>query len=125
MVTLGAATRLAVTTREFDRALVRLGARIGEEHSSPTTESRIQPCRKTWLQIVVIQVRNVQQGSRLIRDGVGNCRVCVTERYDGEAAEEVEVFTACGVVELRPLSPDECHGKARIGSHDVRIVEGL
>ena len=46
VVALGPAVRLAVAARELDRALVGLGARVGEEHAPAAAEQRVEARRE-------------------------------------------------------------------------------
>ena len=88
------AVGLAVPARELDRALVGLGARVGEEHAPAAAEQRVELLGDARLHVVVVEVRDVQQRAGLIGDGVGDRGMRVPERGDREPAEEVEVL-AC------------------------------
>ena len=88
------AVALAVAARQLDRALVGLGARVAEEHAAAAAEQGVEPGGDLRLQVVVIEVRHVQQRARLVGDRVGDLGVRVAERRDREPGEEVEVL-AC------------------------------
>ena len=108
---LGSAVRLPVTAGELDRALVGLGARVGEEDPAAAAEQVVEARAESGLHVVVVEVRHVEQGARLFRDGVGDHRVRVAERDDREAGEEVEVTPAVGVEEQCALAPHERDGE--------------
>ena len=91
VVPLGTAVALPVAAGELDRALVGLRTRVGEEHASAATEQRVEARTEPRLQVVVIEVRDVQQRLRLVRDRGGDLRVGMSERRDREPGEEVEV----------------------------------
>ena len=111
VVPLGTTVLLAVTPRELDRALVRLGAGVGEEHASVAAEQRVEALGDARLHVVVIEVRDVQQRARLLGDRVGDFGVRVAERRDREPAEEVEVPVALAVPQVRALAPHERDGR--------------
>ena len=123
MEALGATVRLPVATGELDRALVRLGARVGEEHAPVAAEQRVEPGRHLGLHVVVVEVRHVEQRARLVGQRVGDGRVRVTERRDREPAEEVEVLLALAVPEAHALAADERDRLAPVGLHHVFGVE--
>ena len=104
---LGPAVRLSVAAGELDRGLVRLGAGVGEEHTSDHRRGGRRGGRRPGLHRVVVEVRDVEQRAGLIGDRVGHDRVRVTERRHREPAQEVEVLVALGVVEARPLAAHE------------------
>ena len=74
---------LAVTARQLDRALVGLGAGVGEEHLTGSScrrgEQEVEALRELGLALVEIEVRDVQQRAGLIGDRVGDGRMRVTE----------------------------------------------
>ena len=120
---IGTAVLLAVAARELDRALVGLGAGVGEEHATAAAEQRVEPLGDPGLHVVVIEVRHVQQRARLIGDRVGDLGMRVTERRDREAREEVEVALALAVPEHRALTAHERDRQPAVGLHHVVGVE--
>ena len=120
---LGPTVSLPVATRELDRALVRLGTGVGEEHATVTAEQRVEPGRHLRLHVVVVEVRHVEERARLVGERVGNRRMRVTERRDREAAEEVEVLLALAVPEAHALAAHERDRLAPVGLHHVFGVE--
>jgi hypothetical protein len=107
---LGAAVGLAVTARELDGALVRLGPGVGEEHPTATAEQAVEARAELRLYLVVIEVGHVQQLAALVGERVSNPGMGMAERHDRQPAEEVEVATSLGVPELCPLTADERDG---------------
>ena len=114
---LGAAVGLAVPAGELDRALVGLGAGVGEEHRAAAAEQRVEARRDLRLPLVEVEVRHVQQRAGLVGDRVGDGRVRVAERRDREAAEEVEVLLALAVPELHALAAHERDREPAVGLH--------
>jgi hypothetical protein len=118
-----AAVELAVPAGELDRALVGLRARVGEEHATAAAEERVQPGRDLGLDVVVIEVRDVQQCRRLVGDRGRDLGMGVAERRDREPGEEVEVLLAVGVPEVGARAAHERDRQATVGLHDVLGVE--
>ena len=80
MEALGPAVGLAVAAGELDRALVGLGAGVGEEHLAAAAEQRVEPRRDLRLHVVEVEVRHVQQRAGLVGERVGDRGVRVAER---------------------------------------------
>ena len=124
MVALGAAVGLAVAAGELDRALVGLGARVGEEHAAAPAEQHVEPRGEPGLDVVVVQVRDVQQRARLVGDRVGDRGMRVAERRDREPGEEVEVLACPRCPRARVPSPrTNATGSRAVGLHHVLGVE--
>ena len=94
VVALLAAARLAVAPGELDRALVRLRARVREEHASAPAEERVEPGGQPGLEVVVIEVGDVRERARLVGERIGDGGMRVPDRRDGEPRQEVEVLAA-------------------------------
>ena len=121
---LGTAVRLTVPARELDRAFVRLGARVGEEHPAAAAEQQVELRRHPRLHVVVVEVRDVQQRARLVGDRVGDLGVRVAERRDREPAEEVEVLACPSPSKsTRAFAAHELDRRAAVRLHHVLGVE--
>lgn len=79
-----------IFARRFDRALVRLGARIGEEHARQP-RARAKPLGQLGLRRGIIVVGGVCERAELLFDRRRPDRVAVAERVDRDAAAEVDV----------------------------------
>jgi hypothetical protein len=89
---------MPVAPRELQARFVGLGAAVAEERPRQPGERR-EPRRGLGLERVVIQVRRVQQRTRLVGDDRGQSRVRVTERGHADAGDEVQVLAAVDVVQ--------------------------
>jgi hypothetical protein len=119
----GPAMVVMVAARRLDRALHRLGARIGEEDGVGEGEID-QPLGKRFALGRAVEVGDVYQGPRLLLDRPGQMRVAVAEQVDRDSAREVEIFLALLAVEIDPLPAHRPHRGARINGHERRDGHG-
>ena len=68
---------------------------------------------------VVVEVRGVDQGARLLGDELGHFGVAVAEGVDGYAGGEVEVFSVLNVPEVAAFAFDHHGGRADVGRYHV------
>jgi len=66
-----------------------------------------------------IQVRDVDEFARLFGQGLGDGRVGVPERADGDAAAEVEVAFARDVEQITARAVAQDDLEASVAGHDV------
>ncbi len=118
--------RAAGEASQLDGALVGLGAGVGKEDLSPAADQSVKRSCDRRADPIAEQVRHVAQRARLLGDGVGDLRMRVTERRDGEPGQEVEVLLARVVVEVRAGAADERDWRGGVrrhkGIHAVTIV---
>ena len=96
LVLVGIALGVMIAARGLDRALDRLGARIGEEHR--VGEGQVdQPLRQRLALRAAVEVGDVHQRRRLLLDRLGQMRMAVAEQIDRDAAAKSRYFS--------PLSP--------------------
>ena len=116
---LGLASGVEMAARGLDRALDRLGARIGEE--DPVGEGRrAQALGETRLSRNLVEVRGVPQPAGLRGQRRDQVRMGVAERVDGDAAAEIEIGLAGGVIEPGALAAVGGKGGASIGVEQGR-----
>jgi hypothetical protein len=115
---------VGVLAGDLDRALVGLGARVGEEDAPAQARLR-EPLGEPRHRLGVEEVRDVDQPPRLLAHGGDYVRVAVADRADRDPGEEVEVLPALGVPEERPLAAHELDRRPPVGPHQVPLVEGL
>ena len=85
----------------LDRALDRLGARIGEEDR--VGEGQVdQPLRERFALRRPVEVGHVHQRRRLVLDRLGQMRVAVAQHVDRDARREVQILLALLAVEIDP-----------------------
>ncbi len=102
--------------RRLDRALERLGARIGEEHR--VGEGQVdEPLGDRRLAGHLVQVRHVHQRRRLVLDRLRQVRMAVAERIDRDAGGEVEPAVAVGVEQIRALAAHRRDFAAAVDGH--------
>ncbi len=123
MVALRPEARLPVAPRQLDGPFVRLCPRVREEAAPSAAEEMIEAGGEPRLVLVVVEVGDVQERARLVGERLGDRRVRVPERRDGQAREEVEVPPTFGVPQQGPLAPRERHRQTPVGLHDVRGVD--
>ena len=121
----GSAVALAVAPGELDGALVRLRARVAEEHPPAAAQQRVQSRGHFRLHVVVVEIRDVQQCARLVGDRGRDVGVGVSERRHRETREEVEVLLAFAVPELRAFAAHERDRQPAVRLHHVLGVECL
>ena len=89
------------TPGEFERRLVRLGPGIAEEHPAGLPELVEQPFGQFDDALVDVEVRHMAECSELVRDGVDDRGMGMSERVHGDSAEEVEVAVTVGIPHVR------------------------
>ena len=115
----GAVAVVRVAARELQRRLVRLGARIAEEHA--VGERRVdQPLRQPQRRLVGEPVRHVPQRARLLVERADHRRVAMPERGHGDAAREVDVHAALLVPHARALAAHRHERRGRVAGHHQR-----
>src|SRR5208282_6733777 len=78
-----------------------------------------QPLTEPRHRLAVKHIRYVSKFGRLLLDRAYDPRMRVAQRGDGEAAEEIQVTVAVGIVEVGALAAHECQ---RLTSVDVDLV---
>jgi hypothetical protein len=100
---LGLAVHRMILARHLDGGLVRLGARIGEEHH--IGEGRVRQTRRELLAgRVLIQVRQVPNLGGLARQRLDEMGMRMAERVDRDAGPEIEIASPIGRDEPGALS---------------------
>ena len=82
---------------QLQRALVGLGARVGEEHltaglARPTVDQPVDGQGHLRRQLVAVEVGHVAQRPGLRSHGLGHHRMRVPEGHHGQAGDEIEVL---------------------------------
>ena len=115
---------VGVLAGDLDRALVGLGAGVGEE--DPAAEARLgEALGEAHHRLGVEEVGDVHQAAGLLAHGLDHGGVAVADRADRDPGEEVEVLLALGVPEQGALAADELDRRAPVGPHQVALLEGL
>ena len=101
-----------VATRELERTLVGLAARVAEEHAvgERVIDDRL---RREDLLLVVVEVRDVDEARELRRDPLGEGRMGVAEPAHRDARGHVEEARACDVPHLATAGARE-HDRLRL-----------
>src|SRR5207248_10482955 len=94
---------------ELDCRLVRLGTRVAEEDLPSPTEQTIDGLRHLDLRLGAEQIRYVRQRVRLLRDGIGDDRVCMAEAGHRQTTQEVQLALAVAIPQLAAAAAAEHH----------------
>jgi len=81
--------------------------------------------RQPALRLVVIEIRGVDKLAGLFDQRLGNGRVPVAERTDGNAAAQIQVAPASDVIEVAARAVAEHDVKATIARHHVLLEKRL
>ena len=108
------AAAVAVQARELQRALVGLGAGIGEERPLHAGR-RGQPRRQFLLQRDAVQVGGVHQLAGLLAHGGRHRRVAVAQAAHGDAGDRVQVGVARLVPQPAAGAAREARGQPGVG----------
>ena len=108
-----------VLARHLDRALDRLGARVGDEHRVGEGR-RDQPLGQRLLVRDAVEVRGVPELPRLRLERRDERRVGVAEERHRDAGAEVEIALAALLGQPGALALDEGERRARVGREDGR-----
>ena len=115
--------QLAVAAGQLERALHGLGAAVAEEHP---VHARVVDEHGGDVQLGqgVELVRRLDQGRRLLGDGVDHHRRAVSQVVHGPAGHEVDVLLAVGVPHSRALAPHDDHRPSAHGLGIVLLLDG-
>ena len=113
-----AAFVVAELAGELEQALVGLGAAVAEKAFAGADEID-QRLGQPPLRFVVVEIRNVDELARLLDQRLGDGRVRVAERGDGDAAAEIEVAPARHVEHVAAGAVAERDVEARVTGHDM------
>ena len=119
---------------QLERALVGLGAGVGEEHLAAQAsvlgpagladaEEAVEGLGHLPARLGAEQVGHVEQRLGLLVQRLGDRGVAVPEAGDGEAREEVEVPAAVAVPHPGPLAAHELQRRRPVGRHERAAVE--
>src|SRR5882762_4620520 len=106
--------RAGAEAGEFQSAVGSFGAAVGEEDAAHAGDFG-ELARERALVGVVIEIAEVDGARGFTADGFYYARVGVAESVDGDAAEEVEIFFAGGVMHVRAAAVGEDDGLALVG----------
>jgi hypothetical protein len=121
---LGRAAHVHGLARELERALHRLGARVGEERSTHARQLA-QPRRHLLGERVPEQVAEVHDLADLVAQFLGEAGMAVAERADGDAGQEVEELAAVAGHEAGAVAVDEDLLGAAVRLHQSLIHRRL
>ena len=107
--------------RELQRRLVRLRAAVAEERAAESRRAH-ELLAEDALRGVVVEIRDVQQRRRRLAQRLHEARMLVPEDVHGDAAEEVPVRAAVGVVQARALAVARMERRARVRLHEERVL---
>ena len=116
-----AAVRGTPLAGELDRRLVRLGARVAEEHLAAETGDLDQLLRELHLRLVHEEVRAVREHRGLVLNRLDDALRAVADVVAADAAREIIVLLAVGVVDARPLGLGDDDAR-RIRRHQILLV---
>ena len=114
----GASNAMAGEPGELDRALDGFGPAVGKEHAVQAGE-RGQFLGQPSLVLVVVQIRDVDEASRLLANRFDDSWVRVAQRIHSKAGNEVEILLAAGVVQKNTLATFEGNRVAVIGLEKI------
>ena len=119
-----------VVAGELDRRFVRLRAAVAEEDPLQRLRVAHQLFRQADLRLGHVEVGGVPEEPRLFQHGLAHAGVGVADRDGGDAADEIEIALAVGVVDVRTLAADERDGlrpvvleQHLLGSFDQLFVQ--
>ncbi len=114
----------AMAARELDRRLVRLGARVAQEHLAPERALR-EPAGEPHRRFGVVEVRDVRQRRRLVLNRGDDPGMAVADVEHGDAGEEVQVLVAVDVPQPGAGTADELHRVTDVRGDRVVALEVL
>src|SRR5581483_6147033 len=82
---------LCVCARDLERSFESFRTAVREEDAIETRNAS-EPLRDLCRELVVVEVRRVNQLRRLLRDRLQHGAIAVAERVDTDAADEVEIL---------------------------------
>jgi len=113
----GIALRMVVAACGLNCALDGFGAGIGEEDG--VGEGQVDQTLRECLALrAAVEVRDVDQGRRLLGDRFRKVRVTVAEQVDRDARCEVQILLALLSVEIDALTSDRPHLATRVNGHE-------
>ena len=104
----------AVASRQLERCLVRLGARVGEEDAVERGPRDERLCQLE-LGERVVEVRDLDERGSLARDRLGDGRMRVAQHVDGDPGHEVEVLAAGIIGHPAAVAAHQRQRLARVG----------
>ena len=105
-------------SRELEQAFVRLRAAVAEKAPARADQPN-ERFRELGLRLGEIKIRDVQELSRLLEQRIGDFRIGVAQRTDGDAAAEIEVALARHIPDVAPLAVIEREIEARVRRDDI------
>src|SRR5438270_258606 len=94
---------LCVSASDLQRRLPGFGAAVRKEDAIEAGDAR-QALGDLRCELVVVQVRGVNQFRGLFRNGLQHRRVTIAQRIDSDSANEIEVLLTFGVVKVYALA---------------------
>jgi hypothetical protein len=106
-----------IAARGLDRALHRLGARIGEEHR--VGEGVVdQPLRQLLALRAAVEVGDVHQRLGLLLDRLDQVRMAMPQRVDRDTGGEIEEATAVLGNQIHALASHRTHIAPWVNGHE-------
>ena len=109
------------TPCRLDRAFVRLGARIREEHLLHS-RAPAKHLRKDCARLRIVKVRRMPAGVKLLLHRLDPFAVAHAEGIHGDSRSEVDVFPAVVADEHRAVTARHGQRKARVCRRDIFAV---
>src|SRR6267143_1992964 len=107
-----------VGASKLERAVHGFGAAVGEESTVEARPFR-EFARERPLITIVKQIREVDGATRLTANHANKARMRVPKRVDRNAAEEIEILAAPGIVQAASPPMREDDGRALVSVHQV------
>ncbi len=107
---------MAVQTRQFNQRFIGLSTRVGKKdpfHPRQLTETLSQ----LLLHGDAVQIRGVQQRTRLFADYRRYLRVCMTQARHPNAAQRIQITSSLIVPQPRAFAPSKRDIQSCVGIH--------
>src|SRR5712671_1338872 len=105
---------LCVSASDLERRFPGFGAAVGQEDAIEAGDTR-QTLGDLRGELVVVQVRGVNQFRGLLRYGLQHGRVTIAERIHSNSANEIEILLTLGVVDVYTLAALQKQRNAVVG----------
>ena len=110
--------------RQLEQPFIGLAAAITEE-TFARPEQAYQRLGQPALLFVIIKVRHVNELARLLDQGLGDCRVRVAQRSDGDAAAQIEITLAGHVIDVAARAVAQDQVEPPVAGDDILLKQGL
>src|SRR2546423_412449 len=109
---------------ELEQTLVGLDTAVAKEAFAGTDQAH-EGLSQPALRFVIIKVRNVDQLARLLNERLGDRRMGVAERADGDTAAQIEVAFAGNIIDITARPVTEHNVETAITRHHILVKKRL